>query len=96
MQKLVIEEIEKELSNFPQWKLNKAHLCKTFKFNKFLNAIDFINKIAQIAETQKHHPQISNSHTTVEIKITTHDADGITNKDFQLASAIDEITRMSI
>ncbi|MDA9811357.1 MAG: 4a-hydroxytetrahydrobiopterin dehydratase [Flavobacteriaceae bacterium] len=84
-------EIKQELNQYPLWELKEEYIYREFKFSTFHKAILFINKVAAIAEEQKHHPVITNSYSTVEIKMHTHDAGGITKKDFALALAINQI-----
>ncbi|MDG1023952.1 MAG: 4a-hydroxytetrahydrobiopterin dehydratase [Flavobacteriaceae bacterium] len=84
-------DIDQKLNQQPLWKLKGKYIFRTFTFEEFIQAIEFINKVAGIAETQNHHPEIKNNYTSVQIKMTTHDANGITKKDFALALAIDQI-----
>jgi len=91
MQVLSKTDIDQKLKQQPLWKLKGKYIFRTFTFEEFIQAIEFINKVARIAETQNHHPEIKNNYTSVQIKMTTHDANGITKKDFALAIAIDQI-----
>jgi 4a-hydroxytetrahydrobiopterin dehydratase len=91
MQVLSKTDIDQKLKQQPLWKLKGKYIFRTFTFEEFIQAIEFINKVAGIAETQNHHPEIKNNYTSVQIKMTTHDANGITKKDFALALAIDQI-----
>ncbi|MDG1911868.1 MAG: 4a-hydroxytetrahydrobiopterin dehydratase [Flavobacteriaceae bacterium] len=91
MQVLSKTDIDQKLNQQPLWKLKGKYIFRTFTFEEFIQAIEFINKVAGIAETQNHHPEIKNNYTSVQIKMTTHDANGITKKDFALALAIDQI-----
>ena len=91
MQILSRLEIEKELIHLINWELKESNLYRKVCFDNYLQAIDFINKVAQLAEAQNHHPLLLIEYTTVKIKLSTHDAGGITTKDFQLALNIDKI-----
>ncbi len=91
MQVLSKTDIDQKLKQQPLWKLKGKYIFRTFTFEEFIQAIEFINKVAGIAETQNHHPEIKNNYTSVQIKMTTHDANGITKKDFAMALAIDQI-----
>ena len=91
MQVLSKTDLNQKLNQQPLWKLKGKYILRTFTFEEFIQAIEFINKVAGIAETQNHHPEIKNNYTSVQIKMTTHDANGITKKDFALAIAIDQI-----
>ncbi len=76
------------------WKEGINALTKEFKFETFKKAIDFINKVADIAESQNHHPEIINIYNRVILKLSTHDAgDVVTQKDRELAEAIDQLTK---
>ncbi len=87
------EEIERELSKLNEsWHNRKNILVGEFFFEKYLGALDFVNAVGLLSEQQQHHPCIKLDYRRVEIHITTHDADNsLTNKDFKLAAAIDQI-----
>ncbi len=89
--RLTPEEIQSELSRLEDWHLQNDKLVRTLKFDSFLDAIDFITRIAPIAEAADHHPEIFNVYNTIELAMTTHDAQGITHKDFDLAEQIDRV-----
>jgi 4a-hydroxytetrahydrobiopterin dehydratase len=65
------------------------HLTKSYKFPDFVQALAFVNKIGAIAEEVQHHPDIELSWGKVVVKTYTHDSDGITEKDYDLARRID-------
>lgn len=74
------------------WKEEQNSLVRSFKFKDFKQAFSFMTEVAFHAETQNHHPNWSNVYNTVEIHLNTHDAGNIvTEKDRQLASAIDQV-----
>ncbi|WP_297336701.1 4a-hydroxytetrahydrobiopterin dehydratase [Algoriphagus sp.] len=76
------------------WKEEDNTLKRTFKFNDFQEAFAFMTRVAFLAESQQHHPNWSNVYNTVEIELTTHDADNtVTEKDRKLAQAIDAIVK---
>lgn len=89
MAKLSKAEVEKRLRGVQGWKLAGDRIEKTFKFKTYLDAIDFINRVAKVAEQEEHHPDIYNSWRTVKLSITTHDEAGLTSWDFDLAEKID-------
>ena len=66
------------------------HLHKIFRFPNFAKALEFVNRAGAIAEAQNHHPDLLLSWGKVEITTFTHTVNGLTEKDFTLASAIDE------
>ncbi|WP_331461931.1 4a-hydroxytetrahydrobiopterin dehydratase [Roseibium limicola] len=64
-------------------------ISKTFKFADFSEAFGFMSRVALMAEKLDHHPEWSNVYRTVNVKLTTHDAGGLTDLDFELAAAMD-------
>ena len=64
---------------------------KTYHFGNFSEAWGFLSRIALLAEKMDHHPEIFNVYNRVEIILSTHDADGVSQRDIRLAAAIDEI-----
>ena len=91
MKVLTNKEINIKLTNIDKWKIIDGSLCKEFEFENFVKAIEFINKIAEIAEEQKHHPVLTNSYNYLKIELKTHDINGISDKDFKLAKTIDDL-----
>ncbi|WP_445455143.1 4a-hydroxytetrahydrobiopterin dehydratase [Flavobacterium sp. HNIBRBA15423] len=74
------------------WKEINSSLNRVFEFKNFIEAFAFMTKVAMIAEKMNHHPEWKNVYNKVEITLTTHDADNtITEKDRQLAKAIDDL-----
>lgn len=89
--KLTAEEILSHLADLNYWKAVNGKLLKRFTFANFAESLVFVNKIGEIAETHDHHPDINFGWGYAEIYITTHDAGGITEKDFALAKEIDAV-----
>ena len=89
--KLSAEEIETHLSGLNDWTISSDKLSKKFDFANFAEALAFVNQVGEIAERLDHHPDILFGWGYAEFFITTHDAGGLTRKDFQLARAINEI-----
>ncbi len=86
------EEVEKRLRNIESWRSTGDSLQKEYKFKDFRQAIEFINKVAEIAEGEKHHPDILlHDWNNIRITLSTHALGGISEKDFSLASKIDRI-----
>jgi 4a-hydroxytetrahydrobiopterin dehydratase len=74
------------------WKEENNSILKTFKFNNFKSALSFVNQVGEIAEQAQHHPDICiHDYNKVDITLTTHDENSITDKDYSLAQAIDSI-----
>jgi len=92
-EKLSYEEIEKRLGGMDGWTVSDARLTKEFKFKDFSDAMDFMNRLAPVAEKLNHHPDWSNSYNKVIVSLTTHSAGGLTNKDFEFAMAADHASQ---
>ncbi|TLP80153.1 4a-hydroxytetrahydrobiopterin dehydratase [Maribacter sp. ACAM166] len=73
------------------WALKGKSIYREIIFKNFVEAFSFMTSVAIIAEKSGHHPTWENVYNKVNIALSTHDADGLTNKDFQLAKGIDEI-----
>ena len=89
VQKLAIADIESRLAHLDGWGLEKQKLYKHFVFSNFIEAWGFMSQVALLAETMNHHPEWSNVYNRVEVYLTTHDAGGISLRDFELARQID-------
>ena len=74
-----------------EWQEVDGALHKKFEFRNFAEAFVFMTKVAAVAEQQNHHPDWSNSWNIVEISLCSHDKDAITQRDHDLANAIDEL-----
>ena len=90
MPALTIKEINLHLKAVPNWLKRAQTILRTFKFEGFLKAIAFVNRIARKAQKLNHHPDIDIRFDKVTLKLTTHDEGGITEKDFSLAGQCDE------
>ncbi len=90
--KLTDAEIVKNLESVPGWSLEDGKLFMEFNFPSFVEAFGFMASVAIIAEKQNHHPEWFNVYNKVRIHLTTHDAGGISENDFALASSINGIT----
>jgi 4a-hydroxytetrahydrobiopterin dehydratase len=74
------------------WKvLNEQRLEKQFKFRDFRDALEFVNRVGEVAENQNHHPDIYFTYGEARIQIWTHSAQGLTENDFILAAKIDDL-----
>ena len=89
MAKLPPEEIKNRLTGLAGWQLADDAIRKQFKFNDFMSAVAFVNRVANAAEAADHHPDIVINYTRVTMSLSTHSAGGITEKDFDLAQKID-------
>jgi 4a-hydroxytetrahydrobiopterin dehydratase len=91
MEKLNEKEIATRLKELPGWEYKDVAICKTYKFKNFKDAFSAMTRIAFECEAQNHHPDWSNVYSTLTIHLNTHDAGGITTKDFILAQSIELI-----
>lgn len=82
----------KELTGWHEAKSRDA-IERTFTFKDFNEAFGFMARVALVAEKRDHHPEWRNVYKTVEVTLTTHDADGVTQKDIDLAKTMDAIAR---
>jgi len=76
-------------NNNSPWKVKNGKLNKVFIFPSFIEAFEFMKKIAIYAEEQNHHPEWCNSYNKIDIDLTTHEVNGISVRDFRLAKIID-------
>ena len=85
------DELKQRAGQLSGWKLvEDRQLAKTFLFPDFKQALDFVNRAGAVAEAEGHHPDLHLAWGRVDVKTWTHDAGGITEKDFKLAEKIDE------
>ncbi len=89
--KLSDEEIQTALTDLNGWKIDGVNLKRRFKFANFLEALEFVNRVGAIAESRDHHPDIFFGWGYAEFSITTHDTGGLTQNDFDLAKAIENV-----
>src|ERR1700712_2618950 len=89
--KLDPDEITKRLAAVAAWSVRDGKLHREYKFADFVEAFGFMASAALVAERMNHHPEWSNVYATVVIDLTTHDAGGITAKDFELAAAMERL-----
>jgi len=85
-------EIKQELKRIPEWDLDKKQIERTFEFDDFTQAIDFVNAVAEIAEEEEHHPDIDLRYNKVRLVLSTHSKGGLTSRDFDLAERIDTLS----
>ncbi|MCW5776350.1 MAG: 4a-hydroxytetrahydrobiopterin dehydratase [Phycisphaeraceae bacterium] len=93
MTKLIEAEIQAALAATPEWSEVSGAIQRTYDFKDFAQAMRFVNKVAEYAERAQHHPDILVRYNKVTISVSTHDAGGITAKDFALAKAVDAMPR---
>ena len=91
MKKYNEEEVMTMLLNLNDWQFNSEGIEKKFQFRNFIEALGFMVKVGIVSEKMNHHPELFNVYNKVNIRLTTHDASGVTDKDIKLASEIDEL-----
>ncbi|BAU41126.1 4a-hydroxytetrahydrobiopterin dehydratase [Leptolyngbya sp. O-77] len=87
-QTLTDAEIQAQMAQVPGWTVEGDRLQRTYRFKDFVEAIAFVNKLVEPAEAAGHHPDIAISYNRVTVTLTTHDAGGLTQKDFDLAASL--------
>ena len=78
-------------AELPKWRLENGWIRRKYKTHSWKGTLMAVNAIGHLAEAAWHHPDLAVSYAFVEVKLTTHDAKGITDKDFELAKKIDEV-----
>ncbi|MEM5564398.1 4a-hydroxytetrahydrobiopterin dehydratase [Psychroserpens sp. AS72] len=91
---LTDENIEKRLLRFPDWEYRNNALYAEFEFDNFKDCFSAMSRIAFECEAQHHHPEWTNVYNVLKISLSTHDANGVTEKDFKLADAIEAIVEV--
>jgi 4a-hydroxytetrahydrobiopterin dehydratase len=84
-------EIEEQASLVPKWVLKGESIEREFQFKDFRSAVDFVNRVADLAEEHDHHPDILISYTKVRLVLSTHKVGGLSGKDFLMAAGIDRL-----
>jgi 4a-hydroxytetrahydrobiopterin dehydratase len=88
VEKLSATAISEGLSSLSGWQLKDDKLHKSFKFKDFNEAFGFMTRVALVAESINHHPELFNVYNNVTIDLTTHDAGGISNLDLEFAKRV--------
>ncbi len=91
MKKLSKQDIDKKLEKLKGWEFDGDAIETSFQFDDFKDTFAVMTRIAFDCEAQGHHPDWSNVYNTLSISLSTHDADGVTEKDFKLAHSIEKI-----
>lgn len=87
---LSAEEAAELARETPRWSVREREIEREFGLKDFREAVDFVNRVAEIAEEQGHHPEIAISYRTVRLRLTTHAIGGLSRNDFIAAAKIDE------
>jgi 4a-hydroxytetrahydrobiopterin dehydratase len=88
---LTPSEIDLALQTLRGWTRNGNSIMRTFQFGNFLEAMEFVNKIAAAAEAANHHPDILINYNQVTLTLVSHDSGGVTQRDVRMAGKISEI-----
>jgi 4a-hydroxytetrahydrobiopterin dehydratase len=91
MPALSTQQAESLLIALPGWQIEAGELVRTFKFEDFRAALRFVNQVGDLAEEAGHHPDIDIRYNKVRLALVTHDAGGLTNKDFELAGKANKL-----
>ena len=91
IEKLSAQAVKEKLALLPDWSLSDDKLQRSFVFRNFVEAFGFMTRVALLAEAADHHPEWSNVYNKVEIYLTTHDAAGLSERDFSLAEKINKL-----
>jgi 4a-hydroxytetrahydrobiopterin dehydratase len=91
LQRLDDDALARALQARPLWRRDGDALCRDLTFDDFVAAFSFMTATALVAERMNHHPEWSNVYGTVRVRLTTHDAGGVTDLDLELAAAIDRL-----
>ena len=84
-------EIDTRLRSLPAWRIEGGELTRTFTHKDFRAALAFVNKVGDLAEAAGHHPDIDIRYNKVRLGLVTHDAGGLTAKDFEVGAAVDKL-----
>jgi 4a-hydroxytetrahydrobiopterin dehydratase len=87
--------VRERLAEHPGWELRGTRIARTFRFADFATAFGWMASVALVAERMDHHPDWKNVYDRVEVELTTHDAGGLTERDFELAAAMDRLARQA-
>ena len=85
------DELEGLLKKLPEWDLETNSIVRALEFDDFMEGIDFVNAVAEIAEEAGHHPDIDIRWCTITLRLTTHDVGGLTELDIEVAKKIDTL-----
>ena len=85
------EQIDEGLAEVDGWRRDDRYIAKEFQFPSFKAAMEFVNRVAEVAEEIDHHPDMTIVYTSVTLSITTHSEGGLTRRDFRLAGRIDRL-----
>jgi 4a-hydroxytetrahydrobiopterin dehydratase len=83
------DEVQERLTSLPDWQEQRGEIVRLVEFPDFVAAVDFVNSVAAKAEAAGHHPDIDIRYNKVRLALVSHDAGGLTQRDFDLAASIE-------
>ena len=92
METLTREQIDAALGDLDGWAYEGEAIVKTYRFSDFVHAVDFVERLAEVAEERQHHPDIDIRYNKVTLRLSTHSAGGVTDNDTTMAVAVDRLT----
>ncbi len=87
------DEIRSRLEGLPDWEHGEAAITKEYRFDTFRQSVTFVVALAFPAEAADHHPDLDIRYNRVRVTLSTHSEGGVTDKDFDLAAAIEELAK---
>ena len=91
MDTLTQEQVEAALAELSDWGYEDEALVRTFRFADFVHAVDFVERLAEVAEGRQHHPDLDIRYNKVTLRLSTHSAGGVTSRDVELAEAVQHL-----
>jgi len=88
---LAHDSVQSLMKKVPEWEHKQDLIERVFEFDDYMSGMDFVNAVAEIAESANHHPDISIGYAKVTVLLTTHDKGGLTESDFEIAARIDNL-----
>jgi 4a-hydroxytetrahydrobiopterin dehydratase len=93
VRRLSEREVRRMLKELGGWRLAGRRIVRVVRYEGFMQGVELLNEVAKLAEEMDHHPDVTVSYGRMRISLTTHDAGGLTELDFKLASRIEEVLR---
>jgi len=91
MEKLTQDEVDAALADLTEWTQEGPLVVRTFRFGDFGQAVNFVTKVAEVAEGMDHHPEIDIRYNKVSLRLSTHSVGGLTTADMELARRLEHI-----
>lgn len=84
-------EIRNRVEEKDGWSYDGDRLRKTYEFDEYVDGVEFVNEVAELAEEANHHPDLHVGYKEVEVTLKSHDVDGITDRDWSLVEEIESL-----